>query len=220
MTAMVEVQKETAAAIRVFVMDDHTLFREGLIRLLEGNAAFEIAGQHGDAASAADVILRAAPDVLILDFDLGAKTAVHVVPELKKHGFAGRILVVTAGVPYADTLALIRMGVSGIVHKHDSPAELQRAITDVAEGRVVIDQRYLQATVSASPMESRVSFTERERTVLRYLLQGLANKEIASELDVSESAVKATLQQLFSKTGVRSRSQLVLQAIEKYRDLL
>jgi len=73
---------------------------------------------------------------------------------------------------------------------------------------------------SQAPVQESVRFTERERSTLRYLLQGLANKEIASNLNISESAVKATLQQLFSKTGVRTRSQLVLLAIEKYRDQL
>ncbi len=91
---------------------------------------------------------------------------------------------------------------------------------EVAQGRVLIDQQYLQAAVAAAQPQESTRFTERERVTLRYLLQGLANKEIAGNLAISESAVKATLQQLFSKTGVRTRSQLVLLAIEKYRDQL
>lgn len=88
---------------------------------------------------------------------------------------------------------------------------------EVAQGRVLIDQQYLQAVVAAAQPEVTARFTDRERTTL---LQGLANKEIAGNLNISENAVKATLQQLFSKTGVRRRSQLVLLAIEKYRDQL
>ena len=155
----------------------------------------------------------------MLDHDLGGETAIGFIDRLKEIDFAGKILIVTAGLPDKDALTLIKAGIAGIFHKQDSPEDLQRAILEVAQGRVLIDQQYLQAIVAGAGQES-VRFTERERTALRYLLQGLANKEIAAKLSISESAVKATLQQLFSKTGVRTRSQLVLLAIEKYRDQL
>ena len=125
---------------------------------------------------------------------------------LREKGFTGRILLVTAGLPDADALRLIRMGISGIFHKQDSPEDLRRAVFEVAAGRVLIDQEYLQAVVAAGQVPEVPRFTERERSTMRLLLQGKANKEIAAEFGISESAVKATLQQLFSKTGVRTRS--------------
>jgi len=158
--------------------------------------------------------------VLILDYDLGRENALKLLEPLRAMNFPGKTLIVTAGLPDKDALALIKGGISGIFHKQESPEDLQRAIVEVAQGRVLIDQQYLQSVVAAVQPQESPRFTERERTTMRYLLQGLANKEIAGNLNISESAVKATLQQLFSKTGVRTRSQLVLLAIEKYRDQL
>lgn len=207
-------------AIRIYLLDDHRLFREGLRRLLDADERFIIAGQSGDSAQALEELRRSAVDVLVLDYDLGKENALALLEPLRAMNFGGKTLIVTAGLPDKDALALIKGGISGIFHKQESPEDLQRAIVEVAQGRVLIDQQYLQAVVAAEQPQESPRFTERERITLRYLLQGLANKEIASNLNISESAVKATLQQLFSKTGVRTRSQLVLLAIEKYRDQL
>lgn len=207
-------------AIRIYLLDDHRLFREGLRRLLDADPRFIIAGQSGDSAQALEDLQTTAVDVLVLDYDLGKENALAMLEPLRTMNFRGKTLVVTAGLPDKDALALIKGGISGIFHKQESPEDLQRAIVEVAQGRVLIDQQYLQAVVAAAQPQESAKFTDRERITMRYLLQGLANKEIAGRLNISESAVKATLQQLFSKTGVRTRSQLVLLAIEKYRDQL
>jgi len=209
--------------IRLCVVDDHHLFREGLIRLLASDPGLDIIFHTGSATEASKLLTAASNiDVLILDYDLGTQNAVSFVAELKTQGFPGRILIVTAGLPDADALELIRLGISGIFHKQDSPEDLQASIHQVALGRVLIDQKYLQNLVTASrPAEEAIPrFTEREQAILRFLLQGLANKEIAVRLRISESAVKSSLQLLFNKLGVRTRSQLVLLAIEKYRGQL
>lgn len=206
--------------IRIYLLDDHTLFREGLRRLLVTDDRFVIVGQSGESTQALGELRETTPDILVLDYDLGEEDALGFLSRLKSIDFAGKVLIVTAGLPDKDALALIKAGIAGIFHKQESPEELQRAILEVAQGRVLIDQQYLQAIVAAAGPQESIRFTERERSTLRYLLQGLANKEIAANLNISESAVKATLQQLFSKTGVRTRSQLVLLAIEKYRDQL
>ncbi|MCU1321214.1 MAG: DNA-binding response regulator [Acidobacteriaceae bacterium] len=206
--------------IRIFLLDDHSLFREGLLRLLSSDARFLITGHTGNPAEAIALLQELKPDVLILDYDLGTENALSFLSRLNAANFLGKVLLVTAGLPDKDALTLIQSGISGIFHKQDSPEDLQRAILEVAQGRVILDQQYLQAVVSANQPGNGIHFTDRERTTLRHLLQGLANKEIAASLNISESAVKATLQQLFSKTGVRTRSQLVLLAIERYRDQL
>ena len=105
--------------------------------------------------------------------------------------------------------------------KHNSAALLIEGIRDVIAGKVWFDQELLQEAMggAASRQESKAErFTERERQVLACVFEGLVNKEIAERIGVSESSVKATLQQLFSKTGVRTRSQLVRIALEQYRD--
>lgn len=212
----------TTKPIRVFLVDDHALFREGLLRLLSGDDTLHVVDSAGSAEEALDKLSAVETDVLILDYDLGSQTALDVVRALRERGFSGRSLLVTAGLPDADALDLIKMGVHGIFHKKHSPEELHRSIREVAAGRVLIDQQYLQSLVESvsSTRDTTLTLSERDRTVLRLLLKGSSNKEIAQALGVSESAVKAALQQLFARTGVRTRSQLVRIALEELRDEL
>jgi len=205
--------------IRLYIVDDHALFREGLLRLLGSDPEIEILGAAGSVEMALRDVLTLPIDILILDFDLHGEPVTPFVHRLRAAGFKGRILLVTAGLPDRDAVDLIRLGVSGIFHKQHPPEELRRSIQEVAEGKVLIEQHYLQKLVQMADAPS-VRFTDRDQQILRFVVEGLANKEIASELGISESAVKASLQQLFAKTGVRTRSQLVRVALEEYRDLL
>lgn len=208
--------KEMARIIRVFVVDDHSLFREGLLRLIEGDKTLIAVGSADSAEAAFRCLPQTEIDVLILDYDLGSHTALDVVHGLAERGFSGRSLIVTAGLPDRDALELIRLGVSGIFHKKNSPEELHRNIREVAEGKVLIDQQYLKELLEsvAVPEQPPIRLTERDRAVFRHLLEGASNKEIAVREGLSESAVKASLQQLFAKVGVRTRSQLVRFALE------
>jgi two-component system nitrate/nitrite response regulator NarL len=203
--------------IRLYLIDDHALFREGLERLLISDQEHQIVGSVGTLEEAERDVLTLAIDVLILDFELNEQAATPFVQKLRNSGFTGRILVVTAGLSDRDAVELIRLGVSGIFHKQRATSELRRIIQEVHEGRVLIDQRYLQKLVQSADSPN-TRFTDRDWKILRFVVEGLANKEIAKELGISESAVKASLQQLFAKTGVRTRSQLVRVALEQYRD--
>jgi two-component system nitrate/nitrite response regulator NarL len=203
--------------IYIFLVDDHSLFREGLLRLLENDPVLRISGSADSVEASLAKLPGARVDVLILDYDLGGDTALPLVRQLRASGFSARILMVTAGLPDTDALELIRLGVSGIFHKQHSPEALHRSILEVAAGKVLIEQSYLQALLEAAAVskEAPLRLTERDRVVLRLVLEGQANKEIATSLAISESAVKASLQQLFAKTGVRTRSLLVRIALEQ-----
>lgn len=202
--------------IRVFVVDDHALFREGLLRLLAHDSGFEVVGSADSVQGALQKIFELPVDVLILDYDLGDENALPLVRRLREDGFKGRTLVVTAGLSHRDALEMIRLGVSGIFHKKNPPEELARSIVEVAGGRVLIEQSYFQSLVEATDLagQTPAQYTERDRQILRCLLEGSPNKEIATRLKISESAVKASLQSLFAKTGVRTRGQLVRFALE------
>ena len=208
--------------INLFVVDDHALFREGLLRLLQTDPKLRVAGSAGSVSEALRDIAKVRVDILILDYDLGEETALTLARELRARAFAGRILVVTAGLPDQQALELIRLGCFGIIHKNQPPSELYQSILSVAAGQVLLNQSYLQrlAEEAVAPQRPRIRLTERDRQVLRLVLQGLANKEIAERLAVSESAIKSSLQQLFAKTGVRTRSHLVRIALEDLRDEL
>lgn len=214
---------ETAASsVHLLLLDDHTLFRESATRLLAAEPGFEVTAHCGTIADALQILKHKAIDVVLLDFDLGEKDGREFLDLAKAQGFQGKVLLVTAGVDPAVAAEMIRSGISGVFRKHDSAALLAQAIRDVMAGKVWLDQEQLQTALrtdaETAPGHRARTFTEREQQVLSCVFEGLANKEIASRIGVSESSVKATLQQLFSKTGVRTRSQLVRIVLERHRD--
>ena len=204
---------------RLLLLDDHVLFRESLGRLLATEAEFEIAALCGTPAEALTVLESTPIDLILLDFDLGEDTATRFISSVSATGYHGKILMVTAGMSPLDSSLAWQMGISGILLKHSSPARLLEAIRAVAAGQVWVDE-LASPPAAAGPgrvalLREGTRLTEREQQVLRSVLEGLSNKEIAFALGVSQSSVKATLQQLFDKTGVRTRSQLVRIAIEQ-----
>lgn len=204
--------------IRLLLVDDHPLFREGLARLLSSDPDFEIVAQCSTSTEALRLLSCSDIDTVLLDFDLGEEQGNHFILSARQSGFKGKILMVTAGMTAAESSAALKLGASGIVLKHSSPGTLANAIRLVAKGETWVDRKVIlqmaDRLAQDNPQSLRRTLTEREDQVLRGVFEGLANKEIASRIGVSESSVKATLQQLFDKTGVRTRSQLVRIALE------
>jgi len=215
--------KTAEQTLHILLVDDHALFRESVSRLLNAEAGFEVVAHCGVIEEALQVLRRKSIDLVLLDYDLGERNGQEFLRLAKEQGFNGKVLVVTAGVDAPSVSELIRSGISGVFRKHDSAALLTQGIRDVMAGKVWFDQEQLQSALAdkgsvAFPAHRRQRLTERERQVLSFVFEGLANKEIAARIGVSEAAVKSTLQQLFSKTGVRTRSQLVRVVLEQYRD--
>lgn len=209
--------------IKLFIVDDHAMFREGLARLFENEPSIAIVGQSGLASEALTALKKTGATMVILDVDLGSERALDFVLEAKKKSFTGQILVVTAGVTGPEAVQLIQAGVAGILHKQHSSETLRDAVRQVAEGGVFLEKDYLGSlflSVDRTRSHAKPQLGERERDLIRYLFQGMTNKEIGSKLEISEGAVKASLHQLFEKTGVRTRAQLVKVALEQYRDQL
>jgi two-component system, NarL family, nitrate/nitrite response regulator NarL len=195
------------------------LFRESLRRLLEAEDAFEIAG---DVSSTSDVLNRLSRmqiDMILLDFDLGEKTALEFLTQVHSQNLKIHILLVTAGLNHSDIIRVFELGISGIFLKHSPPEDLVTAIQRVMSGETWLDPRVMGSmaptiTNTSLQRDSIKALNDRQREVLQGVFEGLSNKEIAAKLDISEPYVKAILQQLFNKTGVRSRSQLVRVALE------
>ena len=207
--------------IEILLVDDHALFRESVARLLAAEPGFRIVAHCSSVEEALEKLRKARVDIVLLDFDLGQHDGREFMRLAAQQGFSGKVLVVTAGVQKEQAADLIRSGISGIFMKHDSAALLIEGVRDVLAGKVWFDRELLQEAMTATghQQESQAErFTERERQVLSGVFEGLVNKEIAERIGVSESSVKATLQQLFSKTGVRTRSQLVRITLEQYRN--
>jgi two-component system nitrate/nitrite response regulator NarL len=216
---------DSGQSARILLIDDHALFRESVARFLDGEPGFEVVGGCGTIEEARGILQEKSVDLVLLDFDLGQRDGLDFMRVAEDLRFKGKVLLVTAGVNDADAASLIRQGIAGIFPKHNSPELLSAAIREVLSGKVWFERSQLQKIVgNAVSKENEPArsgrLTERERQVLSFVFQGLANKEIADQLQVSESSVKGTLQQLFQKTGARARGQLVRIALERYKDQL
>jgi len=190
-------------------------------RLLDTDSEFQVAADCSTMQEALGTLEQKQIDLVLLDYDLGKReTGFHFIRQAREAGYSGRIFIVTAGMPDADYVAALGQGVCGIFLKHSAPELLIEAIHKVMAGQTWIDQRCVQSLVQALANEGgearQNELTERERQVLKGVFAGLSNKEIGSQLNISEASVKSALQQLFTKTGVRTRSQLVRVALEEY----
>jgi two-component system, NarL family, nitrate/nitrite response regulator NarL len=216
-------QKLLTDKIRVLILDDHNLFRRGIVRLLEIEPGVDVVAGSATIAEAIEALVTQPADVVLLDYDLGPERGSAFITRMREIGSDARVLVVTAGVSDRQAFELIQQGVAGIFLKADSPEMLVEAIRTVMSGESWLSQQHLKLLVnglSELPGMEDKQFSTRERAVLRGVVEGLANKQIAGDLQISESSVKGALQQLFNKTGVRTRSQLVRVALDRYRELV
>jgi DNA-binding NarL/FixJ family response regulator len=202
------------------LLDDHALFRESLTQLLDTESDLQVVAHHATCEEALAALSREVIDLVLLDYDLGEETGLQFIRRAREAGYKGRIFIVTAGMTDSDSVRALGQGVCGIFLKHSSPALLCEAIRKVMAGETWIDQRCVRALVQAvektGEQERRKQLSGREREVLKGVFAGLSNKEIAQQLGISEASVKSALQQLFMKTSVRTRSQLVRVALEDY----
>jgi len=213
---------QSTNTIRLLLLDDHSLFRESLGRLLRSEPDFEVIADYHSAPEALVALDRMDVDVILLDHDLGDQDGLDFLDVIKGSSYTGKVLFVTAGMSDEETRAALDRGAVGIFLKHSSPADLLTAIRRVAAGERWLDPKALQSLVSPTRQSASTdetthdtaAFNPREQAVLDGIFSGLTNKEIAARLGISESYVKAVLQQLFAKTGVRTRSQLVRIALE------
>jgi DNA-binding NarL/FixJ family response regulator len=204
--------------IRLLLIDDHILFRDGLSRLLALEPDLEVVAGCGTVAEALETVGRKIVDIVLLDYDLGEDHGSHFISSARRAGYTGKVLMVTAGMSAKESSTALHMGASGIFLKHNSPGTLAKAVRLIMGGEIWVDPKVIQLMADRVDQreEERVSplLTEREQQVLRGIFEGLTNKEIGAQLGVTDGAIKATLQQLFQKTGVRTRSQLVRIALE------
>ncbi len=208
--------------VNLLLLDDHAMFREGLARTLEREADLSVVGQCGTPAEAL-ALLDKNVDLVLLDVDLGDARALEFVEAARQMAFEGKILVVTAGISGPEAVRLIQAGVSGILHKRQSGQILCESIRKVLAGESCLEGQYLTSVMQSMDRTrgtNHSKLTDRDRALMRYILEGLTNREIGTHLHISEGAVKASLRQLFEKVNVRTRSQLVKVALEQYRDQL
>lgn len=211
--------------VRILVVDDHTLFRRGLIALLARDPGLQVAG---DAADAGEALRRAeelAPDLVLLDNHLPGVNGVEALPALRKAAPGARVIMLTVSEDEQDLAAALRGGASGYLLKTIEGDALVAAIVRVMRGESVVTEamtgkliaayRDAAAGANATPARTRVSpLSPRERDILRGIARGASNKEIARELGIAETTVKIHVQHVLRKLDVSSRVQAAVIASE------
>ena len=208
-------------SLRILLIDDHALFRQSMAQSLAADADLRVE-QCASIRDALTLLSQQPFDVVLLDHDLGTERASQFQPAARQIGYAGRVLIVTAWVSDTEARRLLRQGVNGIFLKQGELSELAAAIRTVAAGGTWLDPSFvaLGENPDAWPRAAPPAFNDRQRSVLRFVMEGLSNKEIARQLRISESYVKSIVQSLFQKTGVRTRGQLTRVAVEHYENQL
>jgi two-component system nitrate/nitrite response regulator NarL len=207
--------------VSILLIDDHTLFRESLLRLLDGEPGMEVVGHCATVAEALKIISETAVDVVLLDYDLGSEVGTDLLKHLHEAKSSVKVLMLTAGMAASATLNALDAGAAGVILKHSGTRQLLEAIKRVSIGEVWWDPGILRPALAAAKGKNALKgetreLTDRQRIVLRCILDGLTNKEIAARIQYTEASVKSSIQELFSKAGVRTRSQLVRVAIERF----
>lgn len=201
--------------IRLLVVDDHELYRDLLSYRLSHEPGLEVTGACATVEEALAAIERNPPDVVLLDYHLAGRRGTDLIGLARERGGRTKFLIVTASLGDRELRYCVRQKVDGVLLKERSLEKLQAAIHAVAEGRSWFEQRHLEAILTSPEGEEDPGFTAPERRILRLLVEGLSNKEMAARLGVPETTVKSAMQRLFAKTGVHTRGGLVRVALEE-----
>lgn len=234
-------QPTAAAPVTLLVVDDHTLFRRGLIALLGQDAGLHVVGEAGDAAEALRLVSTLQPDVILLDNHLPGVMGVDAIRGLREVSPRSRVLMLTVSEDSQDLAAALRNGAQGYLLKTIDGDLLAQAIRRAAQGEPVVSPELMGKLVAAfqsqgapsaaSPVpvpevdeasssaasDSGTPLSPREEEVLREIARGMSNKEIARVLDIAETTVKIHVQHILRKLGLTSRVQAAVYASDRLR---
>ncbi|MFJ8807576.1 response regulator [Streptomyces sp. NPDC102490] len=204
------------APVRVLVCDDHVVVRAGLLALLDSAPGIEVVGEAGTGEEALALAARLAPDVVLMDLQLGAGIdGVETTRRLTTGtGRTPHVLVLTTYDTDADITRAIEAGATGYLLKAERPEELFAALHAAAQGRTALSGP-VAGRVMANLRKPRPALTDRERDILAQLATGLGNREIARALFISEATVKTHLRRIYDKLGVDTRAGAVAVAKEQ-----
>ncbi|MGI8773605.1 MAG: response regulator [Actinomycetota bacterium] len=227
--AKAEISKD-GDAIKVLIVDDHALFRRGLQMVLEGEPDIEVVGEAGDGHEALECAERVTPDVVLMDVHMPKRSGIEATSEMKEVLPSTKVLMLTISEEEADLYEAIKAGASGYLLKEISIEEIANAVRQVHAGQSLISPSMASkllnefaAMVKRRDERSQVPgprLTQRELEVLKLVAKGMNNRDIGSELFISENTVKNHVRNILEKLHLHSRMEAVVYAVrEKLLDI-
>lgn len=203
--------------IRLVVVDDHTLFRRGLVSLLSDTEVFAIVGEASNGQEALEIILENKPDVILMDINMPNLDGVETLRALRKSGVDTPVLMLTISQQSEDLIKAIQAGASGYVLKNAEPETLRQTIELVHAGEAVLAPEMTEQVfrlMRSGELGYSVPLSERELEVLRLLARGSTTSQAASVLFISENTVKTHVRHIFEKLDVGNRAEAVAKATQ------
>ena len=208
---------------RVLIVDDHPLFRRGLVQLLRTIPAFVLVGEAASGAEGLVLARELRPDLILLDLNMRDGDGLDMLRGLRTARSKARVVMVTVSDSGEDVVAALRGGAEGYLLKDMEPEAMLEALQAVAAGRVVIPPQLNHLLAAALRGESRpqsagaAGLTEQELRILEKIAAGLSNKQIGRELDIAEGTVKVHVKHILRKLELRSRVEAAVWAVEHLR---
>lgn len=204
--------------LRIVVIDDHALFRKGLIGLLSEFDGFKVVGEAGNGEDALTLVPRLKPDVVLLDINMPGMDGIQTLKVLRKYDPGLPVLMLTVSQTDEDLLGAIVAGATGYLLKNAEPETLEKTLRDVAMGKSVLapemTSKLFQVLRRTPSSTDDGLLSEREVEVLRCLSRGLTTTQAAVELFISENTIKTHTRHILEKLGVSNRVEAVARAIE------
>jgi DNA-binding NarL/FixJ family response regulator len=201
--------------IRLLVVDDHPVVRDGLRGMLSGEPGFEVVGEAGSGEEAVALAGTLAPDVVLMDLRMPGGDGVSAIRALAKAGSPARVLVLTTYDTDSDVLPAIEAGATGYLLKDARAEELFRAVRAAARGEAVLSPSVATRLLGQVRRPAQEPLSAREREVLALVARGATNREAARALFVSEATVKTHLLHVYAKLGVNDRAAAVAEAFQR-----
>ena len=201
--------------IRVLIVDDHPVVRDGLRGILSSDPEFDVVGEAGDGAEALATASRSQPDVILMDLRMPGVGGVAAIRSLADAGIPARVLVLTTYDTDSDVVPALEAGATGYLLKDSPRDELVRAIRSAARGEAVLAPSVASRLVSQLRAPEQATLSDRELEVLRLVARGETNRGVAARLFVSEATVKTHLLHIYTKLDVNDRAAAVAAAYER-----
>jgi two-component system nitrate/nitrite response regulator NarL len=209
--------------VRIVILDNHALVREGIRLIVEQHAGMEVIGEAGNLIDGLEIISSQKPDIVLFELNLTEQTSSDIIPQIIKASDTSRLILVTGTSNSMIQQQAVENGVMGVVFKAQPPEVLIKAIEKVYAGEVWVERSVIANVLSRLSRNSKSTkigsegnnideLSEREKEIVRLIGQGFKNKKISTQLCISETTVRHHLTSIYSKLGVSDRLELLVYA--------